>query len=78
MAKAGTAFWPRKSTTKGTALQLSPSQAGLAVDQPIEMVSQERAADSAVHQRRAFFEAMIRSNSDTFVSVRAHPWHYWA
>ena len=71
MAKAGTSLWSRRSPTRTT----EPGQAlssHSAAEHPIEMVSQERPAESAVEQRKAFFEAMIRSNSDTFVTVGWH------
>ncbi|KAK9790517.1 hypothetical protein WJX73_005962 [Symbiochloris irregularis] len=59
----------------GSALATDPVSQPAAVPQiaerPIEMVSQE-SKPSSVGQRKAFFEAMIRSNSDTFISAR-HP-----
>ena len=73
MAKTSVALWSRKILAKDTAEPHCKAGQQLAAcrpaERPIELVSQERPAASSVGQRKAFFEAMIRSNSDTFVSV---------
>ena len=69
MVKGSAGLWCKKDNIREADAASQSSSASSSAEHPIEMIRRDRQQDSAVGQRKAFFEAMIRSNSDTLITV---------